>query len=420
MTAILRNRAVLVALVIGCVVHVAAPARSQSNSLKIVVLAGEDAVNVIQQKTAVAPIVEVRDRNDLPVAGATVVFAVNGPGATFAGAQTLTVVTNAAGQATAAGLTPTMTGALRISATATFQGQKATVTIAQSNVMTVAEAAKTARPANTASGGGMSAGKIIAVMGGIGAAGAGVAIAANGSSGAPSSSTSTSPSTATGNTTSPTTTTPTTTTPTIPSTPPPATNNAPVITSATITPNVALIGLDTPITLQVQASDADNDSLTYLWEFPDGSRSDQRVLTRTFQLGGTWNIRVTVSDGRTSTSSQATLEMKTMAGSWETYYFSEPTGRGQLDLVQNGSAITGESFVAVAPYLRCRVAGTVRSASPQVSMAESQCVNVSGTSGFKIPNSFALNLGSDVDTLVGTSQLDGSSQMTAVTLRRKR
>jgi hypothetical protein len=393
---------------------------SQAQSLKIVVIAGEDAVNVIQQKTAVAPIVEVRDRNDVPVAGATVLFTIDGSGATFGASQTLTVVTNAAGQATATGLTPSATGAFRISARATFQGQTATATIAQSNVMTAAEAAKAAKPGSAASGGGMSAGRIIAIVGGIGAIGGGVAVAAGGSKSESSSSATGSSTTPTTSTTTPTTstgTTPTTGTPTTPSTP---SNNAPVITSATITPNVALVGVDTPIALQVQASDADNDTLTYLWEFPDGSRSDQRAFTRTFQLGGTWNIRVTVSDGRTSTSSQVTLEMKTMAGSWETFYFSEPTGRGQLDLVQTGGAITGESFVAVAPYLRCRVNGTVRAVSPQVSMAESQCVNVSGTSGFKIPNTFVLNLGSDVDTLVGTSQLDGSSQTTAVTLRRKR
>ena len=44
----------------------------QDASLRIVVIAGEGSVNIVQQKTAVAPIVEVRDRNDLPVAGATV------------------------------------------------------------------------------------------------------------------------------------------------------------------------------------------------------------------------------------------------------------------------------------------------------------------------------------------------------------
>ena len=41
-------------------------AAAKPNALKIVVIQGEDAVNIIQQKTAVAPIVEVRDENDLP------------------------------------------------------------------------------------------------------------------------------------------------------------------------------------------------------------------------------------------------------------------------------------------------------------------------------------------------------------------
>ena len=36
------------------------------------VVAGEDAVNVIQQRTAVAPVIEVRDQNNQPVAGAAV------------------------------------------------------------------------------------------------------------------------------------------------------------------------------------------------------------------------------------------------------------------------------------------------------------------------------------------------------------
>lgn len=51
-----------------------------AGSLKIVVISGEDAVNIIQQKTAVAPVIEVRDRNDLPVLGVSVTFSVSGPG----------------------------------------------------------------------------------------------------------------------------------------------------------------------------------------------------------------------------------------------------------------------------------------------------------------------------------------------------
>lgn len=66
--------------------------------LTITVIEGEDAVNIVQQKTAVAPVVEVRDKNDQPVAGAIVRFAIRSGRATFGGARNLTVTTNAAGR----------------------------------------------------------------------------------------------------------------------------------------------------------------------------------------------------------------------------------------------------------------------------------------------------------------------------------
>lgn len=142
-------------------------------TLRIVVIEGEDAVNIIQQKTAVAPVVEVRDRNNLPVPGVAVTFTVGGQGATFGGASSLTVVTNAAGQATAAGLTPTAAGALQIQATATFQGQTAVATISQSNVMTAVQAAAVGAGA----GGGIS-GVTIGLIAAA-AAGGGAAVAAS-------------------------------------------------------------------------------------------------------------------------------------------------------------------------------------------------------------------------------------------------
>lgn len=157
---------------IAALALVAQPAAAQqadSAGLRIVVVEGEDAVNIIQQKTAVAPIVEVRDRNNLPVSGATVTFSL-GPGASFGGQSTLTVVTNAAGQATATGLTPTAAGALQIQATATFQGQTAIATIAQSNVMTAAEVATTTAGAG-GTGGGTGGGSTAAAGGGGGAGG---------------------------------------------------------------------------------------------------------------------------------------------------------------------------------------------------------------------------------------------------------
>lgn len=164
-----------------------AVASAQSQDLRIVVIAGEGAVNIIQQKTAVAPIVEVRDRNNVPVAGASVTFSIGGKGATFGSASTLTVTTNAAGQATAAGLTPTAAGAVHVNVTAAFQGQVATAAITQTNFATAqAAAAAGAGGGGGASGGGAAAGAGAGAGGGIsattvgliGAAVAGGAVAA--------------------------------------------------------------------------------------------------------------------------------------------------------------------------------------------------------------------------------------------------
>ena len=142
--------------------------------LKIIVVEGEGAVNIIQQKTAVAPVVEVRDRNDQPVSGAVVRFAIQKGRASFNGARTLTATTDALGRATATGFTPSGSGALQIGTTATFQGQSAAIAIAQTNVMTAAQAA-TAATAGTggasAGGGGLSN---LAIAGIVGGAGAGI------------------------------------------------------------------------------------------------------------------------------------------------------------------------------------------------------------------------------------------------------
>jgi hypothetical protein len=144
-----------------------------ASPLKIVVLEGEGAVNIIQQKTAVAPVVEVRDRNDQPVSGVVVRFAIQKGRATFNGARTLSVTTDAAGRAAAAGLTPTGSGPLHIAASAAFQGQTAAAAIAQTTVMTAAEATSVAAGAGGASvgGGGLSS-TAIAGIAGAGIAGA--------------------------------------------------------------------------------------------------------------------------------------------------------------------------------------------------------------------------------------------------------
>jgi hypothetical protein len=143
----------IITLVMGSLLALDA---QQASSLRILVLEGEGAVNIIQQKTAVRPLVEVRDRNNLPVAGATVTFSIGGggSGAAFAGGvQTLTVTTNAAGQAAASGLNALSSGAFQIQVHAAYQGQIATAAISQTNFATAAAAAQ----AGAGAGGGGTA-----------------------------------------------------------------------------------------------------------------------------------------------------------------------------------------------------------------------------------------------------------------------
>jgi hypothetical protein len=145
--------------------------RAGASDFKIVVLQGEDGVNIIKKKTAVKPVVEVRDRNNAPVAGVSVAFLAPGEGAsvTFAhGAHLMTVITDAAGKATIGAIHPVGTGAFKIAITASLHGQIATAAIAQTNYLTIAAA--------TAAGAGTGAGAGAGVGAGAGAgAGAGTA-----------------------------------------------------------------------------------------------------------------------------------------------------------------------------------------------------------------------------------------------------
>ena len=152
----------------------------QSGGLKIVVIEGEGAVNIIQQKTAVSPLVEVRDRNNNPVSGAVVTFTIQGgySAAVAGGAQTVSITTNAAGRAAMAALNPVNPGTFQIQVQAAFQGQTAAAAITQTNVMTAAQAASaTAAGAGGAAGGGgggISGLAIGGIVGGVAVAGAAV------------------------------------------------------------------------------------------------------------------------------------------------------------------------------------------------------------------------------------------------------
>ena len=190
---------------VTCALLMAAPAvraaQDEAADLRIVVIEGEDSVNIIAQGTAVPTLVEVRDRNDLPVSGAAVMFLLGEGGAATlnAGLQQVALTTNALGQA-AVTVNPVASGLVELSVTATYSGQTATAAIVQTNFATAAQAA--AAGAGTAGGtgggaaaggagsgaaagggaaaaGGLGTGAIVGIAGGAAAA-AGLAVAASG------------------------------------------------------------------------------------------------------------------------------------------------------------------------------------------------------------------------------------------------
>lgn len=124
-------------------VGIAPPVQSAAQadaSLKIEILDGDDGVNIIDKGTAVKPIVRIVDKNNLPVAGVAVAFAIiatRGSKTEFPdGKNTITVTTGADGRAEAATLKPTGKGSFQIQIQVNSDGQIVTRTIVQTNYPT--------------------------------------------------------------------------------------------------------------------------------------------------------------------------------------------------------------------------------------------------------------------------------------------
>jgi hypothetical protein len=113
-----------------------------SQTLTVLVLQGQKAVNFIPDRRGTTPVVEVRDQNSLPIEGAAVVFTLpaSGPGGLFStGQRTATVRTNADGQAAAPFSVNGEAGRFQIQVAATFGRQVGTAIISQSNSLRAGE-----------------------------------------------------------------------------------------------------------------------------------------------------------------------------------------------------------------------------------------------------------------------------------------
>ncbi len=138
--------------------------------------------NNLKKGRATKAVVEVRDRNNKPVAGVALLFLLpnSGPSGAFAGgAQSLTVTSNAAGQAVATYTPNQVAGMFNVTVNAQVNGVPvATTTISQANLSVAAGAAA-----------GMSGATIGIIAGVVAAAavGIGVGLGGGGNAAAPSS-----------------------------------------------------------------------------------------------------------------------------------------------------------------------------------------------------------------------------------------
>ena len=161
------------------------PGNPNPAGFHIIVIAGENAANVLKTHSCVQPAVELRDAENRPVVGAEVTFQSpdTGPGVVFSnGNRWQSLVSEMDGRVTVTGMQPAGIGSFQISVDAAYSGQFASATIHQTNFATLAAAEANNRisPAGPVAEStprtGMSNRAKFAILGGV-AVGIGVALA---------------------------------------------------------------------------------------------------------------------------------------------------------------------------------------------------------------------------------------------------
>ncbi len=82
-------------------------------------------------------------------------------------------------------------------------------------------------------------------------------------------------------------------------------NAAPVLGDVTATPTSGLAPLE--VDFAAAATDADDDELTYSWDFGDGGTSDEEDPSHTYADAGVYTAKVTVSDGAAQATKSVTV-----------------------------------------------------------------------------------------------------------------
>jgi hypothetical protein len=385
-------RLLSVALVCSCVFSGLPVTAGQG--LRVIVIDGDEAANIVAEKIAAEPVIEVRDREDRRVAGAIVRFTIrrsvgNRLRAVFGkGESEVRTLTDTVGRARAGALTPVEPGNYEIVVEVSHQGQTATTTIRHTNFATSAHAeaagrkpgqssgssgagagasgaTATAQGAAAAAGGGLSKLAIVGLaVGGAAGAGAAVVLSQKKSGDAPAGS----------------------------------------VTGLAVSQSAG-VQAATPFSFSVQATNFQAGAVRYRWEFGDGSTSSDPNPTHIYSSPGTYTVVVTVSDDRQSARSETSVTVYTVSGTWAT-----PDGRTTFQLTQTGTSINGASSwdggtgpdgTALPPY-SCTASGSVQAGTPAlIQLSQPPCPGPLPFIGTLAPLDLRLGMSNEGQTLSG-------------------
>jgi len=157
--------------------------------LRLLVLAGNGEMNDLERRVMAPLVVQILDQNDRPVQGAEVIFRfpLNGPSATFTGGKTSqTVRSNGTGEAAAVNwMANGQVGSFEVHVNATYGNEVGETTLRMSNVTRIVQSTKAPGVVVSQPGGAQSHWYSpkwvkIALIAGVAAAAAGIAIAVSG------------------------------------------------------------------------------------------------------------------------------------------------------------------------------------------------------------------------------------------------
>lgn len=161
-----------------------------------------------------------------------------------------------------------------------------------------------------------------------------------------------------------TTSTPAPQTSAAPSTTPAAANGAPTARISDFQPRTTAVAGGTHVSFGATASDPDGDRLSYAWDFGDGTTGSGDALFHVFYASGTFDVKLTVSDGRGGSASDSVrVTARRIEGEWQlenaahvqlTARLSQSNGSNNFwGVVSDGSLIEGrleDPYGAVLSY----------------------------------------------------------------------